>query len=86
MIIGEIGSTENGGSKAAWISDMFTRLPAYPKIRGFVWEDSNVDGMDWPIESTATSQTTFANGVHDARYQANAFTNLGMTKVPVPPG
>jgi beta-mannanase len=86
MIIGEIGSTENGGSKAAWISDMFSRLPAYPKIRGFVWEDSNVDSMDWPIESSATSQTTFANGVHDARYQANAFTNLGMTKVPVPPG
>jgi hypothetical protein len=84
MIIGEIGSTENGGSKAVWISDMFTRLPAYPKIRGFVWEDSNVDSMDWPIESAPTSQSAFADGVQDTRYRSNVFTDLGTTNVPTP--
>ena len=40
LMIGEVGSTEYGGSKATWISDMLSEIPTdYPKIRGLLWFD-----------------------------------------------
>ena len=35
MMIGEMGSSENGGSKASWISEALAEIPTeFPKIRG----------------------------------------------------
>ena len=54
MMIGEVGSSELGGSKAAWIADMLAKLPTeYPKVRAVLWFDKFDDGMDWPIETSA---------------------------------
>ena len=59
MIIGETGSTESGGSKAQWITNMLSDLPtSFPKIGGLVWYDESVSGpgghSDWPIESSSS--------------------------------
>jgi mannan endo-1,4-beta-mannosidase len=35
IFITEVGVTENGGNKPAWIKSMFTSLPAHPDIIGF---------------------------------------------------
>ncbi len=71
MIVGETGSSENVGSKADWITDMFHSLPrSFPKIRGLQWFDKYDDGMDWPIETSASATAAFAAGISDSRYLA----------------
>jgi beta-mannanase len=78
MIIGEVGSTEYGGSKAAWISDMLSKIPtSYPKIRGLLWFDRYDSGMDWPIETSSSATSAFATGIHNPAYATNTFGTLG---------
>jgi Glycosyl hydrolase family 26 len=70
MVIGEIASTEQGGSKAQWITDMLSALPArYPKIRGLVWFDKFENGMDWPIETSPSAIEAFAAGIARPAYR-----------------
>jgi hypothetical protein len=86
LMIGEVASTEYGGSKASWISDMLARIPtAYPTIRGLVWFDKYDDGMDWPIETSTSATSAFASGIQDAAFGANAFGALSASPIP-PPG
>ncbi len=91
MLVGETGSTETGGSKAAWIADMFTSLATeFPKIRGLQWFDKYEVGMgggpaDWPIESSASATQAFATGIGSSRYKANTNGAAdGMNKIPAP--
>jgi hypothetical protein len=66
MVLGEIASSEQGGSKAQWIADMFRVLPArYPKVRGLVWFDKFENGMDWPIETSPSAIEAFAAGIRN---------------------
>jgi hypothetical protein len=68
MMIGEVGSTEFGGSKAAWIREMFRRLPSYPQIKGFSWMNDPLDNMDWPIESSASARAAFRAALRSAYF------------------
>jgi hypothetical protein len=68
VMVGEVGSTETGGSKARWIRNMFAALPRrFPHIRGFLWFDQYLSGpgghSDWPIETSAGSSHAFAKGL-----------------------
>jgi hypothetical protein len=86
MLIGEIGSTEQGGSKANWIEEALTAIPtSYPKIRGLLWFDTYDDGMDWPIETSASSAGAFAQAIQSPAYVAEGDpeTNEGAI---APPG
>jgi hypothetical protein len=84
MVIGEVGSAENGGSKSAWIAEMLRKLPtAYQGIRGVIWFDKKEEG-DWPIESSPAAQSAFMSGISSASYLPNSFGNLGSGTVPVP--
>jgi hypothetical protein len=84
MMIGEIGSSESGGSKATWISEALADIPSeFPKIRGMVWFDSFDDGMDWPIETSSSASSAFASGIQNASYRSNAYADL--TPGPIPP-
>ena len=56
---------------------MFAKLPNYPKIKGLLWTDDNVDSMDWVIESSVTSQASFASGIQNAAYRVNSYADLG---------
>jgi hypothetical protein len=78
LIISEIGSTEHGGSKAAWIADAITSVTTeYPLVRGFLWFEKHDDGMDWPIETSAASAQAFAAGIQHPAFAANSFGALG---------
>jgi hypothetical protein len=86
LIIGETASSEYGGSKASWITDMLgTQLPKYfPKVKGFLWFNWK-DKADWPIETSSSAQSAFASGIKSSRYAANEFASLGGTKIaPLP--
>jgi beta-mannanase len=85
LMIAEIGSTQEGGSKADWISEALAAIPAeYPKVRGVVWFDKFDDGMDWPIETSAGASSALATGVQDAAYRANEYGDLGAGPIPPP--
>jgi hypothetical protein len=76
MIIGEVGSTEAGGSKARWIRNLFAALPKrFPQIRGILWFDQYLSGpgghTDWPIESSSSASAAFAEGI-----RSRPFTGL----------
>jgi beta-mannanase len=84
MVIGEVGSAENGGSKSAWISEMLRELPTnYQGIRGVIWFDKLEEG-DWPIESSPAAESAFASGISSSSYLPNEFSSLGTGTVPVP--
>jgi beta-mannanase len=79
MMIGEVASSERGGSKAAWIRDMLQTVPTtYPQIKAIVWFDW--DGGDpkltWPIASSKDSQNAFAAAISSSVYATNDFSGL----------
>jgi hypothetical protein len=77
LMISEVGSTEYGGSKAAWIKDMLAKIPTdYPKIRGLLWFEKFDDGMDWPIETSASATSAFAEGMQNPAYSGNSYASL----------
>jgi hypothetical protein len=85
LMISEIGSTEYGGSKAAWIEDALAKIPAdYPKIRGLLWFEQEDDGMDWPIESSSSAISAFAAGIQSPAYGENKYGGLGFGPIPPP--
>jgi hypothetical protein len=82
MMIGEVASSEYGGSKAAWIKDMLAKLPtAYPKIRALLWFDKFDSSMDWPIETSSTAIAGFREGIQSSAYLGNAFSGLSPSKI-----
>ncbi|HET9729811.1 MAG TPA: glycosyl hydrolase [Acidimicrobiia bacterium] len=89
MVIGEVSSTEYGGSKAMWTADMLqNQLPQnYPHINAFVWFEkggSEGDNMDWPIESSSSDDSAFANAIANPMYRSNVYGSLGGTLIAAP--
>ncbi len=78
VVIGETASTESGGSKAAWITDLLTtQLPNnFPQIDAFLWFDQYDSGMDWPIETSSSAEAAFAAGIASPEYASNQFGSL----------
>ena len=72
IMIGEISSTEIGGSKAAWIADTLTNtLPRkFPRVRALLWFNWNADSMDWVLESSPKAKAAFAKGISSSYYRA----------------
>jgi Glycosyl hydrolase family 26/Bacterial Ig domain len=85
MLIGEVASSEYGGSKAEWIKDMLSRVPAeYPKIRGLLWFDKYDSSMDWPIETSSSATSAFAEGIQSPAYVGNSYGGLSVSPIPPP--
>jgi beta-mannanase len=94
MMIGEIGSYEFNGAKAAWITDTLgTQLPQnFPKIKAVVWFNwriyENGINKDWPIESSSSSQAAFKSAISSSYYApgSSSLVNLpSLTKIqPLP--
>jgi hypothetical protein len=81
VMLGEVSSTEAGGSKAAWIRNMFGELPVYfPKVRALVWFEGRDLGPgghhDWMVESSYGSLGAFDRGIRSSAFKGNAFAGL----------
>jgi hypothetical protein len=82
MMVGETASTEYGGSKATWIQEMLTALPAqFPQIRALLWFDKYDDGMDWPLETSSAATSAFAAGIQAPLYTTNTFGALSSAAI-----
>jgi hypothetical protein len=78
LIVSEVGSSEYGGSKAEWIADALKSARTnYPQMRGLLWFEKFDDGMDWPIETSASSAAAFAEGIQNPSYLGNTFASIG---------
>jgi hypothetical protein len=89
LMLGETASLEagdGGAQKAAWINDALTvQLPThFPKIKAVVWfnwDDGN-PAYTFPIESSPSSMSAFANAIKSDYYDANNFANLNTSPIP----
>ncbi len=63
VMIGETGSTDDGGDKAAWIEDLFPWLVARD-IDTLVWFHLDKE-TDWRIDSSPGTSEAFASGLGD---------------------
>ncbi|MBV9328019.1 MAG: beta-mannanase [Chloroflexi bacterium] len=63
LILPEVGSTETGGSKAAWISQALgSELPQFPRVRALVWFDVNKE-QPWNLDSSGPALQAWLNGL-----------------------
>lgn len=65
LMIGEFACAEQGGDKAAWITDAFTKLKTnYPEVKLVCW--FNIDKeRDWRVDSSAASAAAFKNSLQN---------------------
>ena len=89
VIVSEVGSTEHGGSKAAWITAMLRvqLVKKFPKVAGVLWFDrrgGEADGMDWPIESSRAARRAFAIAIRKRAYTTNSYASLRGPKISPP--
>jgi hypothetical protein len=78
MLIGEIATTEHGGSKAAWTTGFLHQLSQrYPLVRGFAWFEKLASGFDWPVETSASSRRAFSREIASPLYEPNRYAKLG---------
>jgi beta-mannanase len=89
IMLAETASSENGGSKAAWITDaMQTQLPAnFPMIKALVWFNWNAGDstLSWPINSSQSALDAFKSAVGSSYYAANTFASLKPVAIPASP-
>jgi len=66
--IAEVGSSGEGGSKAAWVRDMFRTAPKMRRLRGIVWMDTVTPHEgDWRARSPAGTADAFRGGTRSKR-------------------
>jgi hypothetical protein len=84
VMIAEFGSTEDGGSKAEWLTDALVhQIPSnFPQIKAIVYFNRNADGMDWISETSFASQNAFAKGIASSFYSSNEFSDLSISPIP----
>lgn len=59
MVVTEVGCTDLGGDKAAWIRQLVSYLNRDRNIAGFIWFDHDKE-TDWRMGSTPESAAAFA--------------------------
>jgi hypothetical protein len=89
VAVGETASTETGGSKATWITNLLTSLPtSFPAIHALLWYDISSPGpgghSDWPIEERPGASSAFAVGIRASAYAAANYANLDASPIPAP--
>ena len=62
ILIAETASSEAGGSKAAWNTDLVSYLAAQPDVMGFVWFHMQKEA-DWRINSSDASAAAFKSAL-----------------------
>lgn len=67
IIVAEMSSAEQGGSKADWIRSAYAALKSsYPKISAVIWFNESGDGTDWRIHSSADSLAAYKEALSAA--------------------
>jgi hypothetical protein len=91
ILLTEVGATETGGNKVAWVTSFFEQLPNHPDVVGFTWFQRQVTAIpigesqpvtnDWRITSSPEATLAFRTGIRDPRYGEGS---PAQTKTPLP--
>lgn len=85
MLLGEFGTSPNGGHKAKWIRNMLHLVPKkYPRIRALVYLDGYDRGIEWPLESSGAALRKFARGISSPLFVANNYAGLSASPITPP--
>jgi hypothetical protein len=89
IMISQVASEEDGGSKAAWITDMLSQLPQnYPQIKAFSWFNwrfyESGGWSNYEIESSSTAQAAFKAGIASPYYVSGGDSGSFALGKPVP--
>ncbi len=77
MLLAEVATTSHGGSKASWITGLLDDLSGrYPLVRGVTWYETYHSGFDWPIETSKSAITAFAQAIASPLYAGSTFASL----------
>ncbi len=80
-IIIDVGSVEEGGNKANWLTNMFNNLrnTIFRNIKAFVWfnyQKTEASVLtDWRIDSSSASLSSFMNGINDSYFISSPIIN-----------
>jgi len=67
FMIAEFACTEEGGDKAAWIADAYSKMKDYPYIKAAIW--FNIDKeTNWRFDSSEGSRRAFVAAISDPYY------------------
>ena len=66
--IAEVGCTEQGGDKAAWVADMLRRVAWDRRISALVWFNADKE-TDWRINSSPQVMSAFQRGLASSVYR-----------------
>jgi mannan endo-1,4-beta-mannosidase len=82
IVVSEFASVENGGDKAAWITDAYNRFRTeYPHVKAVVyydkreWQANSI--QDWRITTSASSRAAFRSAISNPYYLAAPAPALG---------
>lgn len=86
ILLSEVGATENGGHKVAYVNDFFANIGNNPDIVGFMWFNYAISEKgatnDWRITSTTAVTDAFRAGLYSSGFGRDA----GKTPALVPAG
>jgi hypothetical protein len=79
----ETSTTPLVASKPVWLRDaLLQQLPAnFPAVKAALYFNWSVAGSTIPIESSAASQTAFANGIASSYYATDTFGDLSAAPI-----
>ena len=66
ILITELGATELGGQKAAWIEHVFDAVKESTDIIGVIWFEVDKE-TDWRVVSSPEATAAFTEAVNDPR-------------------
>lgn len=87
VILTEVGASEAGGDKAAWIREGFLKtIPQkFPRVNAVVWFDRNQE-ENWRIDSSAASLAAYREVVASSIYGGPVATPVAATAAVTEPG
>lgn len=85
MMIGEVGTVEEGGSKAGWFTDTLgTVIPdQFPKIKAFIYFNK-FKVYDNTIQTSPGSIAAFAAAIGASRYASNSYGSISGAPIQPP--
>ena len=76
ICIAEFGSVEQGGDKAAWLTDAYKRIQAVPQVKAVIYYDAfdqqTAGAQDWRIDTSAASLAAFKRAIAPGYYLSGA--------------
>ena len=85
VMLPEVASSDKGGSKPAWIKDMFALIRHnYRKIRAVIWYDVEDRGTHWPIERRKQDVNAFRTAIRPGAFQPNQYSGIDNSPISPP--